>query len=290
MKSTLLSIVVCVSACVIKGVSAGERVKHRFVATDESRKQLIYVDEFDSSKSWAIPLKGNRDLQVIESGRCLVSVPTGYREYEITTGKMIKEVTVGKNICSLFRTKEGHTFLANRESIYELDAKDKIIKVLHVKMGGAFRVLRQSSDGGFLFSGGKTLIKQANPNGHIEKTFDVTTLAPGTAKPYLAKPMPNGNLMISMCFGATLLELDKDWKLVRKIGGKGSDLGAKLMYFCDAQVLKNGNVAVANWTGHGANDSKKAPQILEFNKTGKVVWTWHDPKFAGSIHGVVIIE
>jgi hypothetical protein len=56
------------------------------------------------------------------------------------------------------------------------------------------------------------------------------------------------------------------------------------------QTLKNGHLVVATWTGHGANDSEKGQQVVEFDSNGHVVWTWHDPKLAGSIHGVIILD
>ena len=56
------------------------------------------------------------------------------------------------------------------------------------------------------------------------------------------------------------------------------------------QVLKSGNIVVANWTGHGSADSAKGSQILQFNPRGEVVWHWHDPERAGSVHGVIILD
>jgi hypothetical protein len=55
-------------------------------------------------------------------------------------------------------------------------------------------------------------------------------------------------------------------------------------------VLKNGDIVVCNWTGHGAKDGEKGAQILQFDPSGKVVWKWHDPVRAGSIHGVIIMD
>lgn len=60
--------------------------------------------------------------------------------------------------------------------------------------------------------------------------------------------------------------------------------------FADAQQPANGHVVVAHWTGHKREDSQKAPQAIEFDKDGKVVWTWHDAKRAGALHGIEIIK
>ena len=60
-----------------KPAAASSAIKHRFVATDESRKQLLLVDQSDPSKDWTVPLPGNRDIRLIGADRVLVSVPNG---------------------------------------------------------------------------------------------------------------------------------------------------------------------------------------------------------------------
>jgi len=50
------------------------------------------------------------------------------------------------------------------------------------------------------------------------------------------------------------------------------------------------NIVVCNWTGHKPGDSVKAPQLLEFDSSGDIVWHWHDPERAGTLHGVIIID
>jgi YD repeat-containing protein len=30
--------------------------------------------------------------------------------------------------------------------------------------------------------------------------------------------------------------------------------------------------------------------LMQYDKNGNVVWTWHDPKLAGSIHGVIVLD
>jgi hypothetical protein len=80
--------------------------------------------------------------------------------------------------------------------------------------------------------------------------------------------------------------------VLRTTGGKQSPQGQLLGYhfFGAMQVLNNGHLVVCNWTGHGPQDSAKGTQILEFDRSGQVVWKWHDPVRAGSINGVIILD
>lgn len=268
------------------------QTKHRFVATDESGKQLIYVDEANPGNDWTVPLLANRDIQLSGEGTVLVSVPVGYREYDLKGGKLIKEVKVGKGIQSLVRVKSGHTLLASKQAVLELDKDDKLIATHSIEMGGFFRLLRLARNGNLLYTSGATTIKELKTGTPAEtvREVDLTKLTPESRKPYFMEEMADGQFLISTGFGATILIVDKDWKLVKAYGGKGKIPGLQTHFFADAQRLTNGNIVVAHWSGHGRKDSEKAPQAIEFNPEGKVVWTWHDSERAGSLHGIEVIE
>ena len=89
-------------------------------------------------------------------------------------------------------------------------------------------------------------------------------------------------------YGAQLLRFDLDGNL---LSAWSADQGEKKNYFY-AQVREqpNGHVYVANWTGHGENDSKRGWQVIEFDEKGNVVWHLDDPVRFGSIHGFDVIE
>ena len=280
-------------------LSAGE-IKHKFLATDESRNQLLYVDEFNPANDWTIPLAGNRDITLLSSDRFLVSVPGGYREYKVTSGDMVKEVIVIKekkelkgagNCWSVVRRADGKTYLGSKKIIYELDKNDKVIREITPSGGKFFRLLRMSDDGNFLFTSGVTKVRESDNSGELLKEFDVSNVSPDTKKPYFAARLKNGNTLISTGYGATIIEVDKEWTLLKKIGGKGKIEGmGDTYFFAQVDKLENGNYVIAHWTGHKKDSSKKAPQAIELDKDGKLVWSWHDPKRAGSLHGIAVIE
>ena len=285
---------------VLANIVQAEQIKHKFLATDESGKQLLYVDEFNSSNDWTIPLQGNRDICLISPERCLVSVPGGYREYAVKTGKMVKEVIIpqmkdvkgrGGNSWSMVRRPDGTTFLGYQQAVFELDKNDKVVREIKISAGGYFRLLRMSKEGHFLFTSGATKIKEIDNNGKLVKEVDLLQSVSGAKKPYFAGRLDNGHTLVSTGYGASLLEFDQDWKLVMTLGGKGKIPGVDYtLFFAQVQQLQNGNYMIAHWTGHKKADSKKAPQVLEMTRDGKVVWKWHDPKRAGSIHGIAVIE
>jgi hypothetical protein len=278
-------------ACFGGGCAAGP-IRHTFLAVDESRKQVLYVNELDPTKDWAI--KGNfRDIQLIGGNKLLISSGDGYREYDMASQKLLKEVKGFGGVESVRRLADGKTLLACNQdgvTIRELDPRDKEIRHANFKTKGATRLMRMTPQGTFLFGTFFT------DNRTIEGNLDGQAVHSFTASPisgaYQALRKPNGNWLLANGYEAAVLELDPNFKLLRTLGGKGSPAAVAMGYnfFGGMQVLKNGDIVVSNWTGHGAADSVRGTQIIQFDREGKVVWKWHDADRAGSIDGVIILD
>ena len=267
-----------------------EEIKHRFLAVDESRDLLLYVDQTDASKDWDLKLPAkHRDIQLIGKNRVMLSSPDGYREFDLADRKMVKAVKGYAGAMSARRLANGNTILARNfegVTVHELGADDKEIRKVNFK-GYATRVVRLSPKGTLLFgSGNQTL--EGDWNGEVKKI----TVPGAKAWAYQSLRKPDGNLLVSGGYNPTIFELGPDGKVVKTWGGKETPDGKTLGYyfFGAMQVLKSGDLMVCNWTGHGAQDSAKGAQILQFNKDGQVVWKWHDPKRAGSIHGIIVLD
>ena len=263
-------------------------IKHRFVATDESRKQLLLVDQTDPSKDWTVPLPGNRDIRLIAGGRVLVSVPNGYREYALADGRLVKEIVHGSDIQTVVRDARGHTFLGNGKVITELDAQDREVFSLPLKIKGGFRIMTLTPEGNFIFTDGGNVV-EVQRDGTLVHTYDLKALDPLGNKPYFGQRLPGGDTLCSTGYGASLLLLDAEGKLKRRIGGRDSLPGVGLNFFATSLPLADGGFLVCNWTGHKPEDSAKGPQLVQFDAAGKIVWTWHDPVRAGTLHGVVLL-
>jgi len=275
------------------GILSSEEIKHRFLALDESRFQILFVDQFDPSKNCTIKVPAsNRDMQFID-GKIIIGLAAGgFAEYDFATQKRLREVIDPKykaGSVTALRLEDGRTLLASDQSpirITLLDPEGKELSTTLFPDMNTIRCVRMTPRGTLLFG--------CNENHLIEGTLDGKVLRDIVISDarhiYMIKEMPNGHLLVTSGYGGFLVELNKDGKITRKTGGKPGPEGIGINFFASVDVLKNGNLFIANWTGHGANDSEKGVQILEYDSTGTIVWQWHDAQAAGSIHNAVVLE
>ena len=290
MEKILLAFFLC--AILTGGLSAQE-IKHRFLALDESRFQILYVDQFDPSKNWSIKIpSGNRDMQFVE-GKIIIGLAAGgFQEYDFASQKMLREVIDPKykaGSVTAYRLADGRTLLASDQvpiRITMLDSEGKELSTTTFPNMRSVRCARMTPRGTVLFGCNENRIIESTLDGEVVMDIEI----PDAKHVFMVKELSNGNFLATTGYAGFFVELDKTGKIIRKVGGKPGAEGIGIYFFASAEVLKNGNVLIANWTGHGANDSEKGVQILEYDTAGNIVWHWHDPKSAGSIHNVIVLE
>jgi len=294
-------ILICFTCATAYTAYAAEPVKHRLLLNDESRFQLLYVDEIEPGNSWVIKAGekiggGNcvRDLQLIGNHRVLTATPVtgGFREYDLATRTIVREVTNTPryiNSMTAVRMPDGRTVLGcNQEHVrlFVLDAEGRETNVLDFPEFKVIRLMRRTSRDTFLFGTNSDHVVEVDLKGNVLRDIQI----PGAKHVYQVIELANGNWLCATGYGGFLAEVDRDGKIVKTWGGNPPPEGLLYYFMSQFQVLKNGNVIVATWTGHDSNDSYKGQQLVEFDTSGNVVWTWHDPKLAGSIHGVLVLD
>lgn len=266
-------------------------IKHRFLAVDESRAQLIFVDQQNPSQDWTIKLPVKvRDSQLIGNHQILLSGNDGYYIYDLNTRALLKEFhdPTYKESASVRRLANGHTFIACNHggiTVYELGADDTLIATAGFPTLSALRLIRFSPSKTLLMGGNTNLAVEADMTGKILNQFPL----PAPAKHvYQVVRLANGNLLASVGYGHFLAEIEPSGKVTKRNDGEGSEINPH--FWSNFQILKNGHIVQCNWTGHGAQDSSKGAQLAEFDAAGKVVWSWHDAQRAGTIHGVIVLD
>jgi hypothetical protein len=270
-------------------------MKYKVIIADEGNQKVHYVNLANPSEKWSIATS-NRDMQLIGNDRLMVSVGDGYAEYNVKTGVQIKKVSTGSGVQSVFRLTEKSTFIGadgSPASVKEVDSTGKQLRKINFALNASIRIVRPTSKGTYLVGG-----KSAGLMYECDSTGAVKWEANAGGEPYMALRLPNGNTMISSGYGAQMVLVGRDGNVIRKFptdaDKNGSDFWtkAKPNFFAGFQILKNGNIVVANWEGHNGGNGNIGYQLLEIDSgLTKVVSYWkQDASLVSSLHGVLVLD
>lgn len=274
-------------------------IQHRFLALDESRKQLLFVDEGHPEKDWTLQLPRDaapRDMQVVGGHRALVASGKGYLECDVQSGTLIRQVDcVDDMVISLRRLRNGNTLLIGRDggNLYEVDPEGALLRTVKIPVNFA-RLVRFTPEGNLVFCP-DSQVMEVDLEGRVVHAVPLRVQddpRPPRRSGYQVLKKLNGNYLVSTCYATGLAEVTPSGEVVGLLGGGDHPRAKELGWFAFTgfQVLPNGNTVVTTWNGHGADDSRKGVQLMEFDSDGQIVWTWHDPDRAGSILAVVVLD
>jgi hypothetical protein len=300
-----MKITICLLAgiCLYAASISAAPIKHEFIAIDEGKNNLLHVNENDPTKDWLVSIGKShpRDMQLVGSNRVLIGNVTGYSEYDIATGKQLVDVTNfapaaaptdTDEVTSVRRQPNGHTLvaginLAGSRGIVVLDVDAQgAVKNKTVFSGTYIRFLRQTAAGTYLLAC-DTMIREGTSDGKYIWEAPVEKFS----HMWKAVRLPNGDTLASAGYGGFMIELDKARNVVRKFGDKDHVPAAvNSSFFASFQVLANGDVVVANWQGHGPTHGSSGIQLLEFDKTGAIVWQWSKAELISSIQGIMVLD
>ena len=269
-------------------------IQHEFIAIDEGHATLLHVDERNPSKNWLVPIgqPQSRDLQLIGDGQILISHHHGYSEFDIELGRLRKEFEALEGVTAARRQPNGHTLIAGADlpptkgvSVLELDEADKEIHRA-IFPGDYVRLIRQTNEGTYLMSCNDR-IREGSQDGRYLREYPVE----GFYHAWKSLRRPDGNLIVTAGYGAFVVELDREGRILRKFGGKEQIPERTRPYFYAMfQLLPNGNIVLANWQGHGPGLGNSGVQLLEFNAAGEMVWTWSKAELISSLQGVLVLD
>ncbi len=288
-----LGIAALAVGCALSGAARGGEVRHRFLGVDESRHKLHLVDQTNPADNWTMdfPSKG-RDIQLIGRDRVLISAPRGYWEIDLRTRKFVKKLE-RKDLGgtqSVRRRPDGTTVIGRGTgkdiTLHELSPDDRVLRTAVFEKTNPLRLMRLTSRGTVVF-GTKEHVHEVDLDGKVI----AKTKIPGAHYIYHCMRRQGGGFYVSTGYATFAAATDPSGAIERKFAlAPEARGGLQHKFYCGMQVLANGNVVVCNWTGHGAKDSKKGPQLVEFGADGSHAWTWHDPDLAGTLHHVLILD
>ncbi len=269
------------------------QMKHRLLLADEGNQKIHYVNLHDTTKNWSIPVSSNRDMQLVGDNKLMVSNGSGYEEYDLLTHQQTKKVAIGSQIQSTFRISDQETYVGIDGTVPKISiidiASGKSKGIISIQPAITLRIIRATVKRTFLVGG-----KDAGMVYEIDSTGKKIWEANVGGSPYQAVRMPGGNTIVSTGYGAQIVVVDKNSKVIRKFPENPKDASltaVKPNFFGGFQVLENGNVVVTNWQGHGSGMGSSGVQLLEFDSTGIIVSGWkQNASYISSLHGVIVLD
>jgi hypothetical protein len=273
------------------------RDKRRMLLRDEGLSNLHYVNLANPAENWTITTTDPaRGMQLVGNGVLLGARNDGYEEYELKTGKVLKQVKTFTQTESACRLANGDTMLTQLDKagihLTFLEPKTDVVKKTITYAGyGYVRMARPTPQGTFLVPS-DTKLFEGDDQGHV--MWETTLGSPEWMHIWKATRVPSGNVVLGAAWAASLDILDATThKVIQRIGTAALPEAAtvKPNFFAEFQILPNGNYVTPNWEGHGAGNGGTGVQVLEFDPAGKLVWQWkQDPAVYSSIQAVMILD
>jgi hypothetical protein len=265
---------------------------HRFIASVHGggADKLVYVDTDNAKQNWELAVPdGVQDFQLIGNNKLLVGYKFnfGYLEVDLATHKIDVEVrdflTRSEAILtSVKRLENGHTLImaqglknvasgapGNLE-VWEVDNK-KTVHQMHTFKGccGNLRVVRLTTEGHYLVGGDSALVELD------QSGVEVARMKSGGSPTYMGLKTADGTYYATNGHGGQLVAFAPGGQR-RVIGGVGSASAQEVAIYQPGQfqILQNGNIVITNWT---AENGGKGKQLVEYDPSGKLVWSWDDP-------------
>ncbi len=269
-------------------------IRHEFIAIDEGLGTILHVDENDKRRNWLVPLGFGqaRDMQLVGDRRVLIGHHNGYSEFDIETGRRLKDVTAFDGVTSVRRLPNGCTRIAGVNLlgekgvvIAELNPGD-VVAQKRVLEGDYVRLIRETGAGTFLMMV-NTKIRETDLTGTMIRELPVD----GFFHAWKAVRRPDGRIISSAGYGAFMVEMDPTGAVIRKWGAKGQVPDAVHPFFYAMfQLLPNDHIVAVNWQDHGPTHGESGVQLVEFDPSGNIVWQWSQAPLISSLQGLVVVD
>jgi hypothetical protein len=297
--------IACIGAVAsIIGFSFGQysipQMTHRLLLADEGNGKVHYINLNAPSEKWSATCS-NRDMQLVGNDRLMVSDNggTGYSELSLSSGAITGHVKISgvTGVNSAFRLSGPGVWCAADGSpakILKIDSTGKLLKTVALSVDASVRICRPTLKGTFLV-GGKVSGMMCEFDSGGKKIWECNA----GGEPYMGVRLPNGTTLISSGYGAQMVLADKQGAVLRKFptsDDKKKDSlfwnAAKPNFFGGFQVLRNGNIVVANWEGHGTGNGGSGFQLIEIDSAlTKAVSYWkQNASMVSSLHGVIVLD
>lgn len=276
-------------------LARGGEIRHRFIVSDFMHSSLHHVDQADPSKNWTLKLPEVAfDLQLVGGNRLLCNRAKGYDVYDLATRERVESFqsdAVKDTVRSVRRLADGRTFLGTQGgAVYEFDAQKRWAATYDMPKAAKYvRMMRFTPQGNLLLAAEDGAYEVSLEKGlEAERRLVRKFALPRPRNSYMALYAPDGRLLLSGGYSKGLYTFDAEGKLLKDTVLEQPE-GLSNYFYAGFQILKNGHVVMANWTGHNEKDFKPGWKAVELDKDHKVVWSWNE-SYGGTVNQLLVLD
>jgi hypothetical protein len=274
------------------GAGTTDPNKRKLLLRDEGNSAVHYVDLAEPLKSWHQTVPVGRDLQLIGARHFLIGTETGYQERNLDDGKVVKDVTDYPGTLDVHRLHNGNTLLSGvafhgGQGIVLVEINPQGTVARQIEYPGTYARLVREAAGDHFFVSADTHVFEGDAQGKV--VWDVTVEG-GPAAPHAweALRLASGDVVVAAGYAAGLEIFGADMKLKQTITGGD---GVMPYFFSGMQIMQGGSFVVANWQGHGIGLGGSGLQVVEYDASGKLIWSWkQDPSFVSSLQHLIVLD
>jgi hypothetical protein len=221
----------------------------------------------------------------------LVSVESGYEEYDFVTHELLVSVDVGNiSVRGAQRLPDGNTVLGIG------DAKLRVVTPAGATVGtecdlpGAgsdtLRVLSRDAASGNIYFGRGVSMFAVDLDCQQQWT---ATFADSSSKAYRVLARPGGGAWGATGYPASVVEVDAAGQVLREVGGLDAYPGV-LDFSSGFELTGSGKIVIANWWGHVVPPPQDGPHVVELDAANEIVWRWGTQAEATQITNVLLVR
>jgi len=276
----------------------------RLILADESGAKLHYYDSYSPDKGfsvqvakpvWDLKKVGDMKYRIVCHGGFMVADMKEKKivdtfQYPAFQDRMATAVADLPGGGFLFSVNPVGTEAGKAIHLYEFSSDRKLVRTCKLKGFFNSRTMVRLENGELVVTHEHGFVRTRLPEQGGECAVIRDYLQPAAGRNLFAAvpDLAGTGYWAGTGYGAELVHYAADGE--RLSVWQADQGGKKNVFYAQLQELKNGHVFVCNWTGHGAQDSRKGWQVIEFDKDGKVFWRLDSPDRYGSICGMDVLE
>ena len=266
-------------------VEIGGENRHRFLGGSYHGK--VYIVDKAGKVEWEYPARNCQDVFLLKDGSVLFN--TGDSAKIVSRDKKVVWEYKPKGKCevhSVAPLANGNVLmtLSGQSRIIEVDKDGKLAKEIkfkeiskfagntHMELRDSVKTAKGTYMVAFLSEG---LVRELDADGKVLRTISPAQGKRNTASSIV--PLKGGNTLIGTGYGRTVVEVDKDNKVVWSLAEKDV-AGLSMGYVAAALRQPNGNTVVSCYKGTYA--------FFEVDKDKKLTWSIK----GGPFHGTTAIQ